>query len=401
MLIAEYLFIPVFRRTARIEQETRGVNECDFIRYFPSFVDEQIVNRFCKVGIVARVVKVLIVRRIANDKIELHRSPPCIYPTILQSTLSPPVIDAHRRYLSRMRGEQSEFLDLLGQIKEHQLHRLTLLGIGNRPANPVHLPEIPRYRADDGAILLRCRLPPPACAQILLERHEEIDARNEEVIPLELVAIRRLIGAQCPPHPFRFIRDILAHDAQFAVKNALPLRERYALHRRDIIAVHEIGRLAAGDLQPPRIDIVLPLSAAWKTDARGQHTVHHKWIHTAKVRGIRIADHLPTDGEGREHLGMATRALRLLFHLLACPRLDHIRVLSRNQGRQDLLCPLVRKTEGTIGVRRPNDIPFGRLIREKRGKEALRVQPQNLILYSDEQDTPPFPVLSRMIYYSI
>ncbi len=118
-------------------------------------------------------------------------------------------------------------------------------------------------------------------------------------------------------------------------------------------------------------------------------------------RGIRIADHLPTDGKRGKHLGMAARALRLLFHLLTCPRLDHIRVLSRNQGRQDLLCPLVRKAEGTIGVRRPNDIPFGRLIHKKRGKEALRMQPQNLILYSDEQDTPPFPVLSRMIYYSI
>lgn len=148
-------------------------------------------------------------------------------------------------------------------------------------------------------------------------------------------------------------------------------------------------------------DIVLPLSSARETDARGRYTVCHEWIRPTEVRGIHITDHLPTDGKRGKHLSMTALALRLLFHLLARPRLDHIRVLSRNQGRSDLLCPLVRKTEGTVGVRRPNDIPFGRLIREKRGKEALRVQPQNLILYSDEQDTPPFPILSRMICYSI
>ena len=205
-------------------------------------------------SIIAQIsIRFILIRRISNHKIKLHCSSPRIHPTILQSALPPPVIDAHRRHLSRMRGEQSEFLDLLGQIKEHQLHRLTLLGIGNRPAYPVHLPEIPHYRADDGAVLLCCRLSPPACTQILLERHEEIDARDEEIVPLELVAIRRLIGAHCPPHPFRFIRGILAHDAQFTVKNALPLREWYALHRRDIIAVHEIGCLAAGDLKPPCI----------------------------------------------------------------------------------------------------------------------------------------------------
>ena len=167
---------------------------------------------------------------------------------------------------------------------------------GNRPANPVHLPEIPDDRPHNRTVFALRRLAPPSCTQIFLECHEEIHTRNQQVIPLELIAVRRLIGTQRPPHPLRFIGSILRHHAQLAVKDALPLGEGDALHRRDIVAVHEIRRLAAGDLKPPRINIVLPFLPPRKADALRWNAILHERIVPAEVHRIRLCNHPAADG---------------------------------------------------------------------------------------------------------
>ena len=99
---------------------------------------------------------------------------------------------------------------------------------------------------------------------------------------------------------------------------------------------------------------------------------------------------------------MTTRPLRLLLHLLACTRLDHIRVLSRDECWSDFLRLLIGIAERTIGISRPEDISLCRLICQQRCKQALRIQPQYFILYPNEQGTPPFTaVFTGEKYHSI
>ena len=402
MLIVKHLFIPVIRCAARVEQETRGVNQRDFVRNFSRFVDEQIVNRLCIVAIVARVVKVLVVRRISNHKIKLHCSSPRVHPTILQPTLPPPVIDADGQCVLSACRKKAELLDLLGQLKERELHRLMFCRhTGNRPANPVHLPEIPDNRPHNRTVFALRRFAPPSCTQIFLECHEEIYPRDQQVISLELVAVCRLIGTQRPLHPCRFIDSVLRHHTQLTVKDALPLRERNALHCRNIIALYEIRCLATGDLKPSRINIVLPFLPLRKTDALRRNTILHKRIMPTEVQSIRLCNHPAANVERGEHLRMAACPLRLLFHLLTCTCLDHIRVFSRDKCGSDFLRLLVGIAECTVGICRPEDISLCRLICQQRSKQALRIQPQNFILYSDEQQQSlPSQQFTILFYHS-
>ena len=103
--------------------------------------------------------------------------------------------------------------------------------------------------------------------------------------------------------------------------------------------------------------------------------------------------------ERGEHLRMAACPLTLLLHLLACTRLDDIRMCACDEEALYFLRAFVGEAEHPIGVRRPNDIPLRRLIRQQRRKQALRIQPQYFILYPNEQGTPPFIISSFLFYF--
>ena len=119
-----------------------------------------------------------------------------------------------------MRLRIGGFADTLLQFqpfKHGKLLALFRLAIGNGPRKPVHLPDIPGNDIRRPKIFRSRRLSVPSRTKVLFNGHQKIYARDEYIVALEFIAVRRLQRTICPFQPFALRKRILRHHAQLPV----------------------------------------------------------------------------------------------------------------------------------------------------------------------------------------
>ena len=234
------------------------------------------------------------------------------------------------------------------------------IGDGTRQA--VHLPNVPDNDVDE-LLPLRLRwLPLPAGLQILLEGHQQIDAGNQHIIPLELKPIGHLKRPDRPLQPFRLILRVLIDHTQLSIQQADALGDRDHLARLHIIAADQIGCLAAGDLQPLGVHILFPVLLRRENHRWSWPALAEEHLADAEPHLVCVVVHFPADPKRGEHLRVLAGPFRLLLHRFPGAGLDDTGIGTSDQVRGDCLVPLISRTEGAIGIGRPHDVLFCGLI---------------------------------------
>ena len=127
-----------------------------------------------------------------------------------------------------------------------------------RPGQPVHLPEVPADDVDHFPQEPNVRLCLEPSLIVLDHRIQYIHPRNQQVVPLKLIAIGALERPQRPFKPFSVIGGVLIYYPQLTVQNADAVLDGDDFARGGIIAGDHIGRLAAGDFKAFGIHIGFP-----------------------------------------------------------------------------------------------------------------------------------------------
>ena len=207
-----------------------------------------------------------------------------------------------------------------------QVHLLELLlwrSIGRGSRQPIHLPDVPGDDVCDFLIFRSGWFPFPPLPQVLLKGHQQVDPGDQYIIPLELISIGGPKRPHRPLQPFFFRLGILTHHPQLPVQQAAPLPDGYGLAGLHVISADQIGRFAAGDLQPPGIHIALPLLPLGKLHCGRRRPIFEEHLFRAKPHLVGIVVHHPAHPQGGKHLGVLPGSRRLLLHSLPRPRFDN------------------------------------------------------------------------------
>jgi len=342
------------------------VNKLDLIRKFIRFIHEKIIDGkgVCFIS----AVPFLLIGRIADDEVEFHVSPSCMYIAVFQTVLPPPVIDAAeglpvQLVLLFQRG--------VGIFEKACLLPVVFPAVGDLAREAVHLPEIPRGRIGDGAVFRRRGPAAPPGVEILSESHEEIYPGDEQVVPLKFIAVRRLEGAQRPCEPLRFVCGVFVHGAELPIEQTCAAADGDGFAGSGGVAGDEVRRFAAGDFQPPGVHIAPPVFLPGEGDALFGEAVPLP----SEPRGVGEVHHLLDDRKRREDFRMAAGALGLLLQRFPRAGLDDVSVLSGDERRRDGPVPPVLWAASFVGVGRPEDAAFRRLVLEEPVQKTHGMEP--------------------------
>ncbi len=312
MRVVQHAFVPRLWRTAGIEEKSSGMDEFDFIRNLVRFAHEPMVHGLCEIAVLTRILKILIVRRIADhvvEKFSLHGRD--LLQCLVNDWLSRAPVENPAwqkgvrlrvrdfvlfggRHPVRRGGSIRDFVLCGGRYPVRRggcVRDFVLCGGGNVAAipeklqlyrrvhlarlrerrlvsQPIHLPHVPGDAVRHLAQQRRGRRLAPPRRVPIDKRQQQVDSRNEQAVALVLVAIRRLNGANRPCRPFVVAGGVLAHDAQLAVEHADAPFQRNARARRRVIARSEIRRFAARDFKATRIHVLPPRPPVWERDRR-------------------------------------------------------------------------------------------------------------------------------------
>ena len=234
----------------------------------------------------------LLIRRIADHKIELHIPSSCVHFPVCQTAFASPIKNSARSLL------RCRFLIILTFKPVKQAHlpvfflRFT---IGDCPSQPIHLPDIPSDDIRNGLVFLCCRFSLPLVPQIFLKGNKKIHSGDQQTVSLKFITIDSLKGSCRPCQPFDLIRRVLIHHPQLPVKNPNTVCDRNDLTGRYIVPTDQIGRFTAGDFQSPVIHISLPAAMLRKRNLLCRLTAFCKHIRPAEPRFIGKIIHLPAN----------------------------------------------------------------------------------------------------------
>ena len=255
--------------------------------------------------------------------------------------------------------------------------RAQLVG-GHRVGEAVHLPQVPRHHLRRLVELLVGGSLAPARAQVLGEGLQHVDSCDEQVVALVLEGVGCLERRERPLEPFLACLGLLAHHAEFSVKEAHALGHGQGAAGHGVIAAAHERCLAAGDLEPGGLHVGVPpvplgLGELDRLGCRGPapralvvHSLGVEGVAPPEPRLIDVVVHLVAQPRGREHLGAALCALALPLGLLGDARLDDAAVRAAYLLDSYLVGARIPLAQALVLVVGPDDVLARRAVGQQR-----------------------------------